>query len=287
MGIIFDDSYLEKVKLNLQAFIGIPSLSVFPELVHGFTTRYGGVSTGDYASLNLNFNRPDPASNVIKNYQIFSEKIGVPLENMVLSHQVHDKNVLHVDRRHGGMGLIHERAYKDIDGLITDEADLMLVTYYADCVPVYFYDPVNKVIALSHSGWKGTLLNIGVETLKMLIETYSCHPENIHVAFGPHIKACCFEVGNDVADTFSSTFTWANDFIIQRLDGKRIIDLEGIIIRNLMDFGILKEKISGCRICTKCNKDVFFSHRGNNGKTGTGVAFLMIRGKVEKDQKNN
>ncbi len=281
MGIILDDRSLEKLKMEQQAFIGIPSLSVYPELVHGFTTRYGGVSTGDYASLNLSFNRPDPTSNVAKNYQILSEKIGVSLENMVLSHQVHDKNVLHVDRRHGGMGIIHERTYENIDGLITSETDLMLVTYYADCVPVYFYDPVNKVIALSHSGWKGTLLNIGVETLKKLIGNYSCHPENIHVAFGPHIKSCCFEVGDDVAETFINTFAWANDFISRRPDGKWIIDLEGIIIKNLMDFGIIKDNISGCRICTKCHKDIFFSHRGSNGKTGTGAAFLLIRGKHE------
>lgn len=278
MGKILDEGCLEKAKSDRLTYIGIPSLSDFPELIHGFTTRFGGVSTGDYASLNLNFNKPDPADNVMKNYRILGKQLGVPLQDMVLSHQVHDKNVLPADRRHAGMGLTRERSYRDIDGLATDISGLMFVTLYADCVPVYFYDPVNGVIALAHSGWKGTLLNIANEAIKVLKEVYSCKPKNIHAAFGPHIRACCFEVDENVADSFLGTFGWAEDFISRRTDGKRVIDLERIITRNLSISGVPEEKISGCSICTKCHNDIFFSHRGSNGRCGTGAAFLMIRG---------
>lgn len=281
MGKILDDSCLGKVKTDKLTYIGIPALSEFPELIHGFTTRFGGVSSGNFASLNLNFNRPDPAENVRNNYQILGNQLGVPLDKMVLSHQVHGKKVLPADGRHAGMGLTRERSYSNIDGLATNQAGLMLVTLYADCVPIYFYDPIKRVIALAHSGWKGTLLNIGVETLKTLIEVYSCHPGNIHAAFGPHIGACCFEVGEDVADSYFIAFERAEDFMTPGPERKWNIDLEGIIARNLMISGVPEEKISGCNICTKCHNDIFFSHRGSNGKGGTGAAFLMIRGRYE------
>ncbi|MGI6084899.1 MAG: peptidoglycan editing factor PgeF [Acetivibrionales bacterium] len=278
MGTLLDNRHIETTKQYKRPIISIPALSAFPELIHGFTTRFGGVSTGEYASFNLNFNRLDPVTNVRKNYDILSNELGVPLENMVLSHQVHDKNVLIVRKEHKGMGIVRERSYKSIDGLITQETGLMLVTYYADCVPVYFYDPVKKVIALSHSGWRGTFHNIAGETLRTMVESFGCSPGNIYISFGPHIKKCCFEVDRDVSDSFLSAYSWAEKFMAQRKDRKWNIDLEGIIAHNLIIRGINKEKISGCRVCTKCNNDTFFSHRGCKNQTGTGAAFLMIRG---------
>ncbi len=277
MGPLLDYSCIEEAKIYRRPFIGIPALYAFPALIHGFTTRFGGVSTGDYATLNLNFNRPDPQINVKKNYDILSNELGVPLSDMVLSHQVHDNKILKVKKEHSGMGIVRERSYESIDGLVTQETGLMLVTYYADCVPIYFFDPVKKVIGLSHSGWRGTLLNIGGETLRVMKESYDCFPEDIFISYGPHIKTCCFEVDDDVADAFKSAFTWAQECITKRAD-KWIIDLEGIITRNLIIQGVSEEKISGCRVCTKCNSDVFFSHRGSQNQTGTGAAFLMIRG---------
>lgn len=277
MEILLDYRCVEVARVFKRPFIGIPALTDFPELTHGFTTRFGGVSAGDYATLNLNFNRFDSKSNVKKNFAILSNELEVPLNNMVLSHQVHDKNILRVGKEHNGMGIVRERSYKSIDGLVTSETSLMLVTYYADCVPIYFYDSVNKVIGLSHSGWRGTLVNIGGEALNVMEEAYGCFPEDVFVAFGPHIKTCCFEVDRDVVDDFISVYTWAEKHITKRAD-KWVIDLESIIIRNLIQQGVLEEKISGCMVCTKCNSDVFFSHRGSQNQTGTGAAFLMIRG---------
>ena len=259
-------------------YVRIPSLDSFPELVQGFTTRYGGVSKGDYSTFNLNFNRPDPKPNVYENYRLLGRELGVPLDRMVLSRQVHDKKVVPVTGEHAGMGLTKERSYQSADGLATSERGLLLITQYADCVPLYFYDPVSKVIALSHSGWKGTLLNIAAETVQVLKNTYGCSPGNIHAAFGPHIRACCFEVGDDVAKPFLETFSWSKNYSVHRNDGKWLLDLQGIITESLLDCGIIRDHISGCDVCTRCNKDMFFSHRGSHGKTGTGTAFMMIRG---------
>lgn len=272
------DQVILDIKRKGESYINIPPLSVFPELVHGFTTRFGGVSKKEYATLNLNYNKNDDPANVRNNFEILGKKLGVESDNMVLSHQVHGKDILYVTKSHAGMGVIRERSYSNIDALVTDEPDLLLITHYADCVPLYFYDPVKQVIALAHSGWKGTLLNIGVETLKKLESLFGCNPSDIHVAFGPHIQPCCFEVDYDVAEIFHKTFTCAKSFTFMKENNKWHIDLKRIIMYNLLKNGISEINVYGCQICTKCNKDIFFSHRGSNGITGTGAAFLMIRG---------
>ncbi len=278
MGEILDTRHLKIIRTEQRCFIEIPAFSVFPELIHGFTTRFGGVSTGDYSSFNLNFNRPDPKENVYENYRLLGQAVGVSLEDMVISYQVHDKTVMPVFSEHAGMGITKERSYRNVDGLATQEKDLLLVTHYADCVPLYFYDPVEKVMALSHSGWKGTLLDIGGETVAVLKEKYGCEPSNLHVAFGPHIKACCFEVGDDVAQPFKETFPWAEMYSTKTAKEKWLLDLEGIISQSLMRHGVSADHITGCKVCTRCHSDLFFSHRGSGGKTGTGAAFMMIRG---------
>lgn len=278
MGKTLDINHIDGAQSNKNLFIRIPSLSEFPELIHGFTTRHGGISSEEYATLNLNFNKADLKTNVFENFTRLSKKLAVPLEDMVLSHQVHDSKILPVSKEHSGMGIIKERCFSNIDGLATDCENLMLVTLYADCTPLYFYDPEKRVIALAHSGWRGTLLDIGGETVKLLRDKYGCDAQNLQVAFGPHIKKCCFEVDDDVAQMFFSTFEWACEFSSQRDDGKWVIDLQGIIIRSLLRYGVISRNISACNICTRCHNDIFFSYRGSNGKTGTGAAFMMIRG---------
>lgn len=278
MGEVLDHRHLKNIQSEQRCFIRIPALSIFPELIHGFTTRFGGVSTGDFATLNLNFNRPDPKPNVIENYRRLGQALAVSLDNMVLSYQVHDNKVIPVSSQHRGMGIAKERTYRNVDGLATQEKDLLLVTHYADCVPLYFYDPVLKVIALSHSGWKGTLLDIAGQTVSKLKENYGCQPHNLHMAFGPHIRACCFEVGDDVAHPFRETFPWAEAFSTRINEKKWLLDLEGIITQSLLSHGLVADHITGCDVCTRCHSDLFFSHRGSGGKTGTGAAFMMIRG---------
>jgi len=269
---------LDDIRLKKCRTIPVPGFNRFPELLGGFTTRYGGVSTGAYASLNLNFNRSDAPEIVMENYRLLGEELGVALDSMVLSHQVHDNRVMPITREHAGMGLVRERSYTRVDGLCTQEKGLMLVTHYADCVPLYFYDPDKQVIALSHSGWKGTLLDIGGETLRVLEETYACKPEHIHVAFGPHIRSCCFEVDEDVARPFREKYPWAEDYSRRREDGKWLLDLEAIITQALVARRVPREQIYGNKACTRCHHDIFFSHRGSGGHTGTGAAYLMMRG---------
>ncbi|MCX7774384.1 MAG: peptidoglycan editing factor PgeF [Clostridia bacterium] len=270
--------HIRDAKQHAHRYIDIPLFEAYPELLQGFTTRFGGVSTGEFESLNLNFNRPDPRSNVLENFRLLADDLGVSRDQMVYSFQIHSNKVIPVDGEHRGMGIMRERSFRDVDGLMTQTPGLMLVTCYADCVPLYFYDPIRKAIALSHSGWKGTLLDIAGETLKGLNATYGCQPSDLIVGFGPHIGLCCFEVDEDVAGQFLARFEWARDNAFKKPDGKWMINLEGIITQSLIRQGVNPSKIAGCQVCTRCEKEVFFSHRGMHGKTGTGAAFMMIRG---------
>ena len=138
---------LQRIRLKRPRIIEIPGMKDIPELLQGYTTRFGGVSQAPYESLNLNFYKEDDPSRVMENFRLLSEELGVPLEDMVLSKQVHGSRILRVYNAHRGMGIVRERSYDPVDGLTTDIPGIMLVTYYADCVPLYFYDPVRKPYA--------------------------------------------------------------------------------------------------------------------------------------------
>ena len=167
---------------------------------HGFSTRLGGVSEGFYASLNLSFDRGDREECVRENFRRIGEALGVRCEDMVLSRQTHTTNVRIVTEADRGKGITRERDYTDVDGLVTNVPGICLVTSYADCVPLYFVDPVKKVIGLSHSGWRGTVGKIGKKTILLMQEKYGSDPADILAAAGPSVCMDCYEVSEDVIE---------------------------------------------------------------------------------------
>ena len=264
---------------------GIPrisylSLEKFPWLINGFSTRLGGVSTGIYESMNLAFTVGDERENVLENYRIFGESMGISRDRMVFSDQQHTTNVMAVDASHCGEGILKPRSFKDIDGIMTNEPGVCLVTSYADCVPLYFVDPVNKAIALSHSGWRGTIGNICRNTLKEMAKLYGTRPEDVTACIGPSICADCYEVGSDVADVFLEAYGPDSGVVLPHnggVPGKYRLDLTRACFLNMKNAGIREENISLPDICTCCNGDVLHSHRASKGKRGGLCAFLMIR----------
>ena len=257
------------------------SLEQYPWLINAFSTREGGVSTGMYSSMNLAFTRGDDPDKVSENYRLFGESIGVSREQMVFSDQQHTTNVMEVNSSHGGMGIIRERNFADIDGIMTNEPGVCLVTSYADCVPLYFVDPVNRAIALSHSGWRGTIGNICQKTVDEMKRLYGSKPEDIITAIGPSICADCYEVGSDVADVFIESYGKDADTVVLphngNVPGKYQLDLTRANVINMEKAGILPEHISVPDLCTCCNGDVLHSHRASHGQRGGLCAFLMIK----------
>ena len=244
---------------------------------HLFSTRLGGVSTGEYESMNFSSILGDDPDIVMQNYQRIAE-LGFPLEDMVLAQQTHSCNVRKVTNTDRGKGTIRQRDYTDVDGLTTDDPDVTLVTFYADCVPLYFYDPVQRAIGLSHAGWRGTVGEIGVRTIEAMATHYGSKPQDILVGIGPSICTNCFEVGNEVAEEFARTLDFAADFITPctAKSDKSYIDLQGINRQSLINAGVPAKNIELPGICTKENPDIFFSHRVMRRARGSLAAFLRL-----------
>lgn len=279
------NKYLDNLKQKFNEdnsdlpLIRFESFEKIPFIEHGFTTRLGGVSKGIFSTLNLSFARGDEKENVLENYRIVARKIGYDIDDFVASHQTHTTNIRIVGKEDKGKGIIRERDYEDVDGLMTNEPGIVLFTYYADCVPLYFVDTVKKVIALSHSGWKGTVNRMGKVTVDKMVSEYGCDRKDIICAIGPSICRKCYEVSEDVAIEFKRNFPKKDveQFLDDKHNGKYQLDLWKVNELILKEAGISENHIENREICTCCNKDVLFSHRGLNGQRGNLAAFMVIK----------
>ena len=256
-----------------------PEFEKIPGFVHGFSTRLGGVSEGIYSSMNLSFTRGDKEEAVRENYNRISAALGFSPEDIVTSDQTHTANVRVITAEDRGNGITKPRPYTDVDGMITNVPGLVLATFYADCVPLYFADPVHKAVGLSHSGWRGTAAGIGAVTVKELQKHYGTRPEDIYAAVGPSICQDCYELSEDVILEFQKTFSrelW-KDIFYRKENGKYQLNLWEANRQILLGAGILPEHISMPNLCTCCNPEFLYSHRASQGKRGNLRAFLGIK----------
>ena len=256
-----------------------PLLESLSMVEHLFTTKEGGVSKGDFATMNVSFTRGDDEEAVLENYRRIGNIFGVELTDIVVSHQTHTTNVMRVTREDGGKGVVFDRDYQDIDGLITNEKNLVLCTMYADCVPLYFVDVKNMAIGLSHSGWKGTAGQMGKRTLERMAEEFGTKPEDVYATIGPSICMDCYEVSADVIEAFCKVFTKEEMNIIsyEKENGKYQLDLWKANEIILLNAGVLPEHIEVTRLCTHCNSDRMFSHRRTGDRRGNLGAFLCLK----------
>lgn len=260
-------------------YLAFPLLEKTGLVNHGFSTRLGGVSSGIYESMNLSFSRGDCESSVRENFVRFGAAIGVDSSDMVFSRQTHTTNIRIVTDKDRGKGIEKPLDYDNIDGLITNIPGICLVTFYADCVPLFFLDPVKKVIGLSHSGWRGTVGKIGLKTVQKMTEAYGCRPENIRACIGPSICQSCYEVSKDVIDKFRDAFSddLHKSLFYEKEDGKYQLDLWKANEEVFLESGILQEHIAVTDICTNCNPRLLFSHRASHGHRGSLAAFLSLK----------
>ena len=222
-------------------------------VVHAFSTRTGGVSEGYLGSMNLSFHRGDDPDKVMENHRRFAKAVGIVRISDIIG----------------------------IDGLMTNVPGIPLMTFYADCVPIYFYDPVRKVVAMNHSGWKGTVAKISQCMIKRLGDEYGTDPTDLICAIGPSICKDCYEVSEDVAEQFKLAYTEqeACEIVYPResqYKGKYLLDLHTANYFNLVDAGVKPENIDVTNICTCCNPDWLFSHRASKGLRGNLGAVIML-----------
>lgn len=245
---------------------------------HGFSTRLGGVSQGMWASLNLGVSRGDNPEHVRENYRRFFSAIGADGRKLVGTNQVHGGKVRVVTAA-DWKGDPYERVDYEADGLMTDTPGVVLLIYSADCIPVLLYDPVRRVAAAVHAGWRGTAAGIAATAVERMKEVYDCRPEDILAAVGPGIGPCCFETHADVPDAMTAAFGGAAAaYMAPQPDkpGKWSVDLKAINAWRLREAGVAAEHIDVCPLCTACRPDLYWSHRKMGNHRGVQGALIGL-----------
>lgn len=253
------------------------SLSEIKFINHAFSTRLGGVSEGEFTSMNMAFNRGDNPENVTENYKRICKSAGFDFDSLTASAQDHNTFVRAVTSENKGVGIYKPRDLQSVDALVTNEKGVTLVTYYADCTPLFFVDIKQKAIALAHAGWRGTVGRIGEKVVKKMTELYGTNPADIIAAIGPAISVCCYEVDKPCADNFYALSDLdSSRFVFPKENGKYMIDLFETNRQILVAAGVKNENITVSDVCTNCNSELLWSHRATKGKRGTMSAFMCI-----------
>ncbi len=257
---------------------GVPFYAPFCDLPFvraGFTTREGGVSEGEFATLNFRINCRDTKENLAENVRRVSAAFHTSPENIVTTTQEHTTCVLRVGKEDGGTGFVRPRFSEGVDGLITNEAGITLFTFFADCVPILLCDPIKKAVGSVHSGWRGTVGKIAAVAVEKMAAEFGTNPMDVHAAIGPHIGKCCFAVDSPVYEAFLTAFPQNDGCVFEKKDGKYYIDLSLAVEETLKAAGV--GHISNMHTCTSCNDTEFFSHRKTGGKRGCFAALIQIR----------
>lgn len=256
-------------------------------LTAGFTGRQGGVSRVPYDSLNLAFHVGDDPGDIVENRKLTAASLGFSLEDWTCGEQVHGVQIGVVHDEDRGRGsLDRASAFQDTDGLVTNVPGVMLTSFYADCVPLYFWDPVTGSVGLAHAGWKGTVGSIAQKMVGKMAMEYGSLPQHIRTAIGPSIGECCYEVDDRVMDRVrdigigdpaSSGETAKSVLYIDKGHGKFMLNLKEINRHIMIKAGILAEHIECTSWCTSCNHDLFFSYRKDGGTTGRMASWIGMR----------
>lgn len=253
------------------------SLSEINFINHAFSTRLGGVSEGEFTSMNMAFNSGDNPESVTENYKRICKSAGFDFDSLTASAQDHNTFVRAVTSENKGVGIYKPRDLHSVDALITNEKGVTLVTYYADCTPLFFVDIKQKAIGLAHAGWRGTVGRIGEKVVKKMTELYGTNPADIVAAIGPAISVCCYEVDKPCADNFYALSDLdSSRFVFPKENGKYMIDLLETNRQILVAAGVKNENITVSDVCTNCNSELLWSHRATKGKRGTMSAFMCI-----------
>lgn len=246
-------------------------------IAHAFSTRFGGVSEGVLASLNLGVHRGDVPERVLQNYQILGDAVGFSPRDTVFAKQLHGCRVARVGKQDRGIGLFSE-VEEERDGLITNEPNVALVVFSADCTPILLHDPVTHAIGAVHSGWRGTAQGIVFEAVRRIEEEFGTNPADLQAAIGPCIGPCCFQTDRDVPEAMLAALGKEAEAAI-RPDGEKFyVDLKLLNRIWLQKAGVLQ--IDVAEDCTCCQPDRFWSHRKVGNRRGS-LAAVIVRKEAE------
>lgn len=229
-------------------------------IVTFFTTRDLPLKYGE---------REDLIQEIENNKDLVCKGLNIPRENLFIPTQTHSDNVEIID--------LNKLDYQDCDGLITNKTNVAIALNFADCVPVIFYDPIKKIIACTHAGWRGTAEKIAVKTIDKMVKNFNSNPRDIIALIGPAIGKCCYEVQDDVLNKLIQTVDTSERCFVY---DKNNIDLKLVNKFQLLASGV--EKIDLCEDCTCCRTELFFSYRKEKGNTARHSAVIMLKGEIYK-----
>ena len=239
----------------------------------GFTTRHEGVSRAPYNSLNLGANTLDSIHNVIGNRSIVARAFGATVDKLVTVTQTHGTDLLVIDTPNPDYSHFQKL---ECDGIVTNQPGIMIGVCVADCAPILLLDPVNKVAAALHAGWKGTTGHIARKGVEALVSVFGCDPNRILASIGPTIGHCCYEVDGVVRDAFNKGGGCWGEFAVETADGKWQLNLSLANAHQLIAAGIRPENIETAEMCVSCHPQLFFSYRRDKGETGRQMGFIML-----------
>lgn len=254
------------------------NLSGCRDIKHFISTRVAGFGAPPFHSLNLGFKTADDSHNVLRNRRKLAEAMGIPLDNFTVTKQIHEAKVTVITSGLKGKGALdYESGLDATDAMVTNESDICLMVLLADCVPILFHDPVRRVVAAAHSGWKGTVKRISHEVIRVMTQEFGCAPGDILAGVGPSIGQCCYQVGPEVISGVRDALG-SMDGLVDResSDGRGYLDLWETNRRLLVNAGIPDENIEVAGMCSLCNADLFFSERHHPGTGRFGVGIMLL-----------
>lgn len=257
----------EEINLPIEKWQGIN-----PKLRAGFTTRNGGYSNRPFDTLNLGLHVPDCYDNVLSNRQELATELAMPLEKWVSGEQIHRTNIHVVTKHDMGKGATsHQSSLKNVDGLITNEAGILCTAFFADCVPLYFFDPVTGYIGIAHAGWKGTVNHMG-EKMVDALKAVGVNPEDLLVTIGPCISMNAYEVDENVVNHIDDKNV--KNTVFPKENNRFLLDLKQLNVEILLQNGLIRHNIDVTTYCTFNDETLFFSHRRDKGESGRMLGYI-------------
>ncbi|TYS70676.1 peptidoglycan editing factor PgeF [Sutcliffiella horikoshii] len=249
-------------------------------LIVGFTTKNGGVSEGQFSTLNMGLHVNDSVDAVCQNKEILASQLNIPTKNWVGCDQTHEDKIVKVNNPDKGKGVYsYSTALSGTDGIYTDSENILLTLCFADCVPLYFYSKEHSLVGIAHAGWKGTVKNIAGNMINRWMED-GVNIDTIQVAIGPAISAQAYIVDDYVVNRVMDALpgTDKETYMKEVSSGQYALDLKKVNFELLLQAGVSEENILCSSFCTSSNESLFFSHRRDKGKTGRMMSFIGLKG---------
>lgn len=264
---------MELRKKNGVSYLTIPKFEQAGGVICAFSTRIGGVSPAPFDTLNFSRKREQSEESFAENFKRFAQAVGFDKNKAVGINYAHSPYVYHVHKEDAGRGIFGEPLPEYCDGLYTQDIGVPILSFHADCVPLFFYDPIRRAVAVCHAGWRGVAAHMVRNTVKALADI-GCRQSDILGAIGPCISAAHFEVGEDVKDIFLREF---GSSVVQKRDGRLYVDLNKTCAAEMLAAGLKAQNIIDVALCTFEEEALFYSHRRDHGKTGAMAAVISLK----------